>query len=93
VAGIPPDWNRSGYNVRARAAGLLSRLVADLRTRVLLVSSSDEGFVRPAEMRDLLGSFGPVDVVEIPYAAFRGSRNLAMRPARVTEHLFLVEMR
>jgi len=93
VAGIPPDWNRSGYNVRARAAGLLSRLVADLRTRFLLVSSSDEGFVRPAEMRDLLGSFGPVDVVEIPYAAFRGSRNLATRPGRVTEHLFLVEMR
>lgn len=91
VSGIPPDWNRSGYNVRAACAGLLRRLLDDLAARFVLVSSSDEGFVPPREMRALLARRGRVTEVAIPYAAFRGSRNLASRRLRVTEHLFLVE--
>lgn len=91
VSGIPPDWNRSGYNVRGTCRGLLGRLCADLRARFLLVSSSDEGFIPPAEMRALLAEHGRVECMEIPYAAFRGSRNLAARGLRVTEQLFLVE--
>jgi adenine-specific DNA-methyltransferase len=42
-------------------------------------------------MRDILGREGTVEVVEIPYAAFRGSRNLRSRSPRVTERLFLVD--
>lgn len=91
VSGIPPDWNRSGYNVRGSCRGLLGRLCADLRARFLLVSSSDEGFIPPAEMHGLLAEHGRVEAMEIPYAAFRGSRNLAARDLRVTEQLFLVE--
>lgn len=91
VSGIPPDWNRSGYNVRGACRGLLRRLCADLRARYLLVSSSDEGFIPPAEMHGLLAEHGRVEAMEIPYAAFRGSRNLRSRGLRVTEQLFLVE--
>ena len=93
VSGIPPDWNRSGYNVRNECRGLLRRLCRDLRARFLLVASNDEGFIPPAELHDLLTETGDVETMEIPYAAFRGSRNLAARPLRVTEHLFLVEKR
>ena len=59
--------------------------------RFLLVSYNDEGFIPPAAMQALLAHEGRVEVVELPYTAFRGSRNLRGRPIRVTEHLFLVE--
>jgi adenine-specific DNA-methyltransferase len=91
VSGIPTDWRRSGYNVRARSAELLADLVRHLDARFLLVSYNDEGFIPPAAMQALLAHEGRVEVVELPYTAFRGSRNLRGRPIRVTEHLFLVE--
>jgi len=91
VSGIPADWRRSGYNVRSRAAALLADLVRHLDARFLLVSYNDEGFVSPAEIRGLLAREGRVTAVEVPYATFRGSRNLRGRPLRVTEQLFLVE--
>ena len=91
VSGIPADWRRSGYNVRSRAADLLADLVRHTDAAFVLVSFNDEGFLSPGEMHDVLGREGTVEVVEIPYAAFRGSRNLRSRSPRVTERLFLVE--
>lgn len=91
VSGIPPDWRRSGYNVRTRSAELLADLVRHVDASFLLVSFSDEGFVSPREIRGILAKEGRVRTMEVPYAAFRGSRNLRGRPLRVTEHLFLVE--
>jgi adenine-specific DNA-methyltransferase len=91
VSGIPADWRRSGYNVRARAGELLADLVGHTDAAFLLVSFNDEGFLSPAEMHGILGREGAVEVVEIPYATFRGSRNLRSRSPRVTERLFLVE--
>jgi len=91
VAGIPADWRRSGYNVRSRSASLLADLVRHADAAFLLVSFSDEGFITPAAMQDILGREGRVEVVEIPYATFRGSRNLRNRSPRVTERLYVVE--
>jgi adenine-specific DNA-methyltransferase len=91
VSGIPPDWRRSGYNVRARAAELLADLFRHTDARFLLVSYNDEGFVRPAELRSLLEAEGRVEVVAVPHAAFRGSRSFRNRRVSVTEQLFLVE--
>lgn len=91
VAGIPADWRRSGYNVKARSAGLLRDLFRHTDARFLLVSYNDEGFVAPAEMMRLLEAEGRVEVIEVPYNAFRGSRSFANRPIRVTEQVFLVE--
>ena len=62
-----------------------------LDARFLLVSFNDEGFVKPGAMRALLKQLGSVQVVEVPYNTFRGSRNLRNRDIHVTEHLFLVE--
>ena len=91
VAGIPADWRRSGYNVRAESAGLMADLAQRLDTRFLLISFNNEGFIRPDEMRAMLDKAGSVEVVEMQYNAFRGSRNFKNRPVHVTEQLFLVE--
>ena len=93
VSGIPVDWRRSGYNVRARALSLLRDLMMSVDARFLLVSFNNESFVTRAEMEALLRSFGTLEVVEVRYNTFRGSRNLRNRSIHVTEQLFLVERR
>ena len=91
VSGIPTDWQRSGYNVRAKAMPLLRQLLDTLDAPFLLVSFNNEGFIAPDRMRAMLNDLGTVDVIETPYNAFRGSRNFNNRSIHVTEQLFLVE--
>lgn len=91
VSGIPADWRRSGYNVRAKSLPLLEQLLCALDSPFLLVSFNNEGFIAPDEMRALLNRLGTVDVLETRYNAFRGSRNFDNRSVHVTEQLFLVE--
>ena len=91
VSGIPPDWQRSGYNVRARSLPLLRDLLETVDAPFLLVSFNNEGFISVDEMLEMLNGMGAVDVLETRYNAFRGSRNFDNRPIHVTEQLFLVE--
>ncbi len=91
VSGIPTDWQRSGYNVRAKSLPLMRDLLNGLDAKFLLVSFNNEGFITTEEMRGLLKEIGSVEVLEMPYNAFRGSRNFNNRPIHVTEQLFLVE--
>ncbi len=91
VSGIPKDWQRSGYNVRQKSYSLFKDLVHNINSRYFLISFNDEGFIHPDEMTQLLNKIGKVDVVEIQYNAFRGSRSFKNRSIHVTEHLFLVE--
>lgn len=90
VSGIPVDWTRSAWNVRARSADLFAALAAGLDTRYLLVSFNDEGFIDPRTMRGILDGLGDVSQVSLRHSTFRGSRNLRARPLHVTEHLYLV---
>ncbi len=91
VSGIPTDWKRSDYNVRSRCLRRLDQLVRALDASFILVSFNDEGFITPVEMRDMLARVGKVEMIEIPYNTFRGSRNLRGRSIHVTEQLFLIE--
>jgi adenine-specific DNA-methyltransferase len=91
VSGIPTDWRRSGYNVRASSLPLLKDLLSAIDSPFLLVSFNNEGFISPDQMRGMLNTLGKVDVLETQYNAFRGSRNFNNRPIHVTEQLFLVE--
>ena len=91
VSGIPQDWQRSGYNVRSKSLPLLRDLLTTLDAKFLLVSFSNEGFIKPDAMRDMLEQIGKVDALEIRYNTYRGSRNLDGRPIHITEQLFLVE--
>lgn len=91
VSGIPEDWRRSGYNVRAQSLPLLRRLLEDSDAPFLLISFNNEGFISADEMLFALNGLGTVDVIETQYNAFRGSRNFDNRSIHVTEKLFLVE--
>ena len=93
VSGIPTDWQRSGYNVRARSMPLLKQLLETIDAPFLLVSFNNEGFISPEQMRTMLHGLGSVETIEAPYNAFRGSRNFRNRPLHVTEQLFLLERR
>ena len=93
VSGIPTDWQRSGYNVRARSLPLLKDLLGTLDARFLLVSFNNEGFIPTHQMSAMLSELGSLKVIETQYNAFRGSRNFNNRPVHVTEQLFLVERR
>ncbi|MDY0166323.1 MAG: DNA adenine methylase [Thermoguttaceae bacterium] len=93
VSGIPVDWRRSGYNVRAKSLPLLRQLLHAIDAPFLLISFNNEGFISPPEMLAMLHDLGHVDVLQTPYTAFRGSRNFNNRPIHVTEQLFLVERR
>ncbi len=93
VSGIPTNWRRSGYNVRSKALSLLKDLLCNINTSFLLVSFNNEGFISPEKMRKMLAELGAVEVIELPYNAFRGSRNFNNRSIHVTEYLFLVERR
>ncbi|MFO0802079.1 MAG: DNA adenine methylase [Gemmataceae bacterium] len=91
VSGIPADWRRSGYNVKARAAELLQQLLADTPADFLLVSFNNEGFIDLERMLELLNAVGRVQMFERKYNAFRGSRSFAKRSLHTTERMFLVE--
>ena len=90
VSGIPRDWQRSGYNVRAKALPLFERLVESLDAAYILVSFNDEGFIPAETMLATLGRFGTVETFTTRYNAFRGSRSFRNRSVHVNEHLYLV---
>jgi adenine-specific DNA-methyltransferase len=91
VSGIPKNWNHSDYNSKRKAAAALSGLAASLKAKYLLISFNSEGFITPEAMTAMLAKTGKVEILETPYNAFRGSRNLRNRQLRVKEYLFLVE--
>ena len=91
VSGIPTDWRRSGYNVRRKSMPLLRDLLESTDAPALLVSYNNEGFISSSEMVEMLRKLGSVESVEIPYNAYRGSRNFNHRSIHVTEQMFLVE--
>jgi adenine-specific DNA-methyltransferase len=91
VSGIPDDWQRSDYNVRSKAAETMRSLISAIDARFLLISFSDEGFISPEVMREMLLDFGTLSEEKIPYTVYRGSRNIQNRSKSVNEHLYLVE--
>lgn len=91
VSGIPADWNRSDYNIRQKSFEALTDLVARIDSTYVIISFSDDGFLDPRELNDYLSKLGHLKVVDIDYNTFRGSRNLASRTMRITEHLFILK--
>jgi adenine-specific DNA-methyltransferase len=97
VSGIPDNWNRSAYNKKQYAYKALSDLVTGIKAKYILVSFNSEGFITLDEMKTMLQKSGKVQVLETPYTAFRGCRNLSSlaeqgaRGIHVTEYLYLLE--
>ena len=91
VSGIPQGWNRSDYNKPSQALEAFSALVAALDARYVLISYNSEGFITLEQMENMLCALGRVTRKDIPYNAYRASRNLAGRERYVSEYLFLLE--
>ena len=91
VSGIPQGWNRSDYNKRANALVAFSALIENLDAKYVVISYNSEGFISLTQMEEMLKKYGTVARREIPYNAYRASRNLAGRDLYVSEYLFLLE--
>jgi len=90
VSGIPVGWNTSSYNKRQSAFETMKDLCGSIRSRYLLISFSNDGFISKEEMVSFLEKIGDVRVFDKEYNTFRGCRNLRDRDIHVKEHLYLV---
>lgn len=91
VSGIPAGWNRSAYNKPGQASAALFGLLADCPAKFMLISYNSEGIINKRAFEQEMSRLGRLTLLETPYNAFRGSRNLSARPLKVTEFLFLLE--
>ena len=91
VSGIPEDWNRSDYNKGNRALKALASLVENIKAKYVIISFNSEGFISTEEMKNMLKKTGGLEVLEIKYNTFKGSRNLKTREIHVKEYLYLLE--
>ena len=91
VSGIPENWNRSNYNKENHALKALTELVENIKAKYVIISFNSEGFIGIEQMKNMLRSIGRVQVLEIKYNTFRGSRNLNNREIHIKEYLYLLE--
>lgn len=90
VSGITQDWNRSAFNKPRSALESMEKIIAGLDARFIIVSYNSEGFITFDGMKAMLGKYGTLKTVEMPYNTFRGSRNLNSRDIHVSEYLFIL---
>lgn len=91
VSGITQDWNHSDFNRRRTALSSMEKIVESLDSKFIVISYNSEGFINFEQMTEMLKKYGKLKTVEIPYNAFRGSRNLRERELYVSEFLFVLE--
>lgn len=91
VAGIPEYWNKSQYNKKSESLKSFEQLVKDIDSKYLIISYNNEGFISYEEMINMLSKYGTLDIKNIDYIAFRGSRNLNNRNIHTTEYLFILK--
>ncbi|MCR5045825.1 MAG: DNA adenine methylase [Treponema sp.] len=91
VSGIVQNWNHSQFNKAKLALASLERIVAALDAKFIVISYNSEGFINLQQMQGLLKKYGSLKTVQIPYNAFRGSRNLSGRDIHVREYLFVLK--
>ena len=90
VSGIPTDWNHSPFNKKNDALRSMDEIISNLKTKYVLVSYNNEGFISYEEMENMLKKYGEVSAKRIKYNTFRGSRNLRERDIYTNEFLFLL---
>ncbi len=91
VSGIPKNWKTSKYNKKKYAKDSMFDLCSRIKSKFLLISFNSEGFISLNEMLEMLTKIGEVEVLEMKYNTFRGSRNLGNRDIHVKEYLYIVK--
>lgn len=96
VSGIPNEWNRSQYNKKIKSYDEIQELLKSINSKYVIMSYSSDAFIPIERLKELLDGFdlrGSVEVKEIPYNTFRGSRNLSKRNSHIKEYLFIIQMK
>ncbi|MCL2066366.1 MAG: DNA adenine methylase [Treponema sp.] len=91
VSGIPVNWNRSEYNKKNEALRTLMSLVENIKSKYVIISFNSDGFISLRQMDKALAKYGDLEISQVKYNSFRGSRNLSNREIHVREYLFLLE--
>ena len=65
---------RSRFNRKRELGPALAEVIRDARVKHVVVSFSDEGFLRREELEEMLRVRGHVGVAEIPYARYVGAK-------------------
>lgn len=65
---------KSAFNFRGGIGPALTQVIEAVRSPNLIVSFNDEGFLRADELVDMLGSRGPVRIIEVERPRYVGAR-------------------
>ena len=90
ISGIPHKWNHSAYNKKDSSACLFEKLIAEVRTKFVIVSFNSDGFITRSQMEEILSRYGKLKIFECKYNTFRASRNLHKRSIYVKEYLYVL---
>jgi adenine-specific DNA-methyltransferase len=91
VSGIPKKWNKSLYNKKSSVLSEFDDLISNIEAKYIIISYNSEGFISNDDMLTMLKKYGEVEVKEIIYNTYRGSRNLSERNLYVNEYLFILK--
>lgn len=91
VSGIPKDWQKSNYNKRELAIKSLEDLIANTKSKFILLSYNDEGIIPTEKVREIMENNGTLTLLEKDYNTYRASRNLSGRSDKVKELLYVLE--
>lgn len=90
ISGIPNDFNRSIFNSKSKAESELVDLISKIKSKYIIMSYNNEGFINYDTFTKSLSKIGKLDVLEQDYNTYRGSRNLNQRDIKVKELLFIL---
>ena len=90
VSGIPKKWNHSVFNYKTSALSSFEEIISNLKSKFIIISYNNEGFISFDEMNEMLKKYGNVKSRQIKYNTFRGSRNLNNRNMYTHEYIFVL---
>ena len=91
VSGIPKDWNRSIYNKKEDGVKTLLKNIENLKSKYVILSYSSEAFLSIKEMVAELAKIGLLmNLQEVNYDVFKGSRNLRNRNNKLQEYVITI---
>lgn len=91
VSGISKEWNRSVYNKKQKALSAMDTLLANTKSKYILLSYNNEGIIPYEELKTLTLRYGKITILEQDYSTYKGCRNLHGRKKQVKELLWIIE--
>lgn len=71
ISGIPSDFNRSIFNSKSKAESELVDLISKIKSKYIIMSYNNEGFINYDTFTKSLTKIGKLDVLEQDYNTYR----------------------